>query len=182
MLFRSPPRGCQICHHQAPKTSDCARCHGAAEFAAPESVTVRVTVAGRPQRQRPARFDHAKHAKLDCVACHTTPVTLEPDAKTVSCDACHDDHHAAGRRCVVCHALEGADVRAAHTPPAEAHVGCDACHTQAVVTRLVPDRALCVSCHAKQVDHYPSRECAVCHFGATPDALRSRLSRAAGGA
>jgi hypothetical protein len=36
-----------------------------------------------------------------------------------------------------------------------------------------------VSCHAKQADHYQGRECTVCHFGATPEALRPRLLKPA---
>lgn len=175
------PRGCQICHHQASKTSNCVTCHRPANLAVPESVTVQVTVAGRPRRDHTVRFDHSKHAKLDCVACHTTPVTLDPDLKTATCDACHENHHARGRRCTACHTGESPEFRAAHAPPVEAHVGCDACHTPAVVARLVPDRALCVSCHAKQADHYPLRECALCHFGATPEALRPRLTNARSG-
>src|SRR5438874_897451 len=109
----------------------------------------------------------------------TTRVTLDPEPKTAACAACHDDHHARGRRCAACHNGEAPEVRAAHAPPAEAHVACAACHAATVVAGLVPDRGLCVSCHGKQVDHYPTRECAVCHFGATPEALRPRLLKAA---
>jgi len=177
-LTFQPPRGCQICHHQAPKTSDCAKCHSAGELAAPESVTAQVTVAGGPRRDHTVQFEHSTHHALQCIACHTTPVSLDPDPKTVTCAACHDDHHAPGRRCTACHAGDTPEVRAAHAPPAEAHVGCDACHTPAIVARLAPDRTLCLSCHVKQADHYPTRECAVCHFGATPEELRPRLMKA----
>ena len=178
-LTFQPPRGCQICHHQAPATNDCAVCHRPTELLTPESVTVQVTVAGRPRRDHAARFDHDKHRAVKCVVFHTTPVTLDPDPKTAACTACHDDHHARGRRCVACHSGEAPEVRAAHAPPAEAHVACAACHAATVVAGLVPDRALCVSCHGKQVDHYPTRECTVCHFGVTPEALRPRLLKAA---
>jgi hypothetical protein len=169
------PRGCQICHHQAPKTSECGTCHTPAQLAVPESVTATVAVAGAPARVHATRFEHATHRALSCVSCHTTPVSLDPDPKTLSCAACHDDHHAPGRRCAACHAADAPEARAAHAPPAEAHLGCSACHTAGIVARLAPDRRLCLSCHAKQADHYSTRECAVCHFGATPEELRPRL-------
>ncbi|HXL07520.1 MAG TPA: hypothetical protein VN964_11400 [Gemmatimonadales bacterium] len=178
-LTFQPPRGCQICHHQAPKTSDCAVCHRPAQLMAPESVTVQVTVSGRPRRDHSARFDHVAHRALQCVVCHTTPVTLDPDPKTAACAACHDDHQARGRRCAACHDGDTPEVRAAHAPPLEAHVACDACHAATIVAGLVPDRGLCVSCHGQQVDHYPARECTVCHFGTTPEALRPRLLKRA---
>jgi hypothetical protein len=43
------------------------------------------------------------------------------------------------------------------------------------VARLVPDRELCVTCHVKQQDHYPTRECTVCHFQSTPTQYRQHL-------
>ena len=180
-LTFQPPRGCQICHHQAPKTNDCTACHRSTELAAPESVTVQVTVAGRQRRDHAARFEHATHRALQCVACHTMPVSLDPDPKTAACATCHDDHHARGRMCSACHPGDTPEVRAAHAPPVEAHVGCDACHTPAVVARLVPGRTLCIACHAKQADHYQARECTLCHFSATPEAFRHRLGKAGGG-
>jgi len=172
------PRGCQICHHQAPKTSDCGTCHTSTQLAAPESVTATVIVAGAPPRAHITRFEHTTHRALACVTCHTTPVSLDPDPQTLRCAACHDDHHAAGRRCTACHAGDTPEFRVAHAPPAEAHVACDACHASAIVARLVPDRTLCLSCHTKQSNHYPKRECSICHFGATPEQLRARLMKA----
>ncbi|HEV2751715.1 MAG TPA: hypothetical protein VGV12_14430 [Gemmatimonadales bacterium] len=177
-LTFQPPRGCQICHHQAPKTNDCRTCHTPGELAAPESVTATVTVAGAPPRAHATGFEHATHRALSCFACHTTPVSLDPDQKTLSCAACHDDHHAPGRRCTACHPGDAPEFRVAHAPPAEAHLGCDACHPAAIVARLVPDRMLCLTCHARQADHYPTRECTVCHFGATPEHFRPRLMKA----
>jgi hypothetical protein len=174
LTFRAP-RGCQICHHQAPQTSDCAVCHQPAAIAAPESVTVRVSVAGRPPREHPARFDHATHRSLRCAQCHTTPVSLDPDPKTASCAACHDDHHGAGRPCLACHPRSDAELRAAHAPPVEAHVACDACHVPAIVARLAADRGMCLTCHTRQQDHYPDRQCTVCHFGMSPEAFRDHL-------
>jgi hypothetical protein len=172
-----PPRGCQICHHQAPQTSDCGTCHATAALAV-ESVTVEVNVAGRPRREHSAGFEHATHKSVRCAACHTTPVSLAPGASVAACAACHDDHHAAGRRCGACHAGGSPDVRAAHAPPVEGHVACDACHPPAVVARLVPDRLLCLTCHTKQTDHYTKQDCTVCHFGASPPSFQHRLRQA----
>ncbi len=176
-LTFAPPRGCQICHHQAPATSDCATCHVATELARPLPVTVRVAVAGTPPASRSATFEHARHAGLKCVTCHTVPVTLAPVPAAASCAACHDGHHDAGRSCAACHDGVGAAVRAAHAPPVEAHLGCASCHAPAIVARLTPDRLLCLTCHPSQGAHQPTRECSVCHLQATPDALRERLQR-----
>ena len=70
-----------------------------------------------------------------------------------------------------------AELRAAHTPPAKSHVGCDACHSPDIVTRLLPDRSFCLTCHGLQRDHNSTGECTVCHFQATPDAFRGRLRK-----
>jgi hypothetical protein len=175
-LTFAPPRGCQICHHQAPATSACASCHTAGALAPSHPATVRVTVGDRPVKDRSVPFAHPTHAALRCVTCHTTAVTLNPDAPVATCRSCHEDHHAAARDCAACHA--GADPRATHQPPVEAHVACDACHPEATVARLVPDRALCLTCHVPQREHYVDRECTVCHFQATPDAYRAHLRKA----
>jgi nitrate/TMAO reductase-like tetraheme cytochrome c subunit len=180
-LTFAAPRGCQICHHQAPQTSDCTTCHPATALARPESVAVRLAVAGAEPQLHPARFEHDRHRALKCVACHTTPATLEPQPAIARCAACHDDHHGPDRPCVACHSEGGsAAVRAAHAPPVEAHTACDACHPSAIVARLVPDRALCLTCHAAQREHHADRECTVCHFGASPEAFQDRLHGAAG--
>jgi cytochrome c nitrite reductase small subunit len=173
-LTFQPSRGCQICHHEKPATLDCARCHRAGELAAPESVTVKVAVSGAPARAHPARFDHAQHRDTPCLTCHVTPVTLAPAPPVASCKSCHDDHHAAGRRCDACHALDDAG-REAHALTERAHIACDACHTPEIVAGLTPDRAFCITCHADQRRHYAARECTVCHFQAPPDAVKRLL-------
>src|SRR6266540_1787137 len=175
-LTFQPPRGCQICHHQAPAKLDCSRCHTQGELAAPRSVTVRVAVSGAPARERPASFDHGVHRGSPCTACHASAVTLAPAAAVASCSACHDGHHAAGRRCAACHAADSEEAREAHAPPERGHLACDACHAPEIVARLVPDRAFCGACHATQRDHYASRACTVCHFQMTPEALKPLLA------
>jgi hypothetical protein len=174
-LTFQPPRGCDICHHQTPAKLDCSRCHTAAEVAAPRPVIVKVAVSGAPARGHSTRFDHAVHRGAKCLDCHTTAVTLAAPPAVASCKACHDGHHAAGRQCSACHAADSDEAREAHAPPERGHVACDACHAAEIVTRLVPDRALCTTCHAEQRDHYASRECTVCHFQATPSAVKRLL-------
>ena len=180
-LTFQPPRGCQICHHEAAATLDCSRCHAPGELDKPEAVRINVAVAGAPVRAHPARFDHATHRGKPCTECHTTAVTLAPAAAVASCTACHDDHHAQGRRCAACH-TDGSTqpVKAAHAPPAEGHVACDACHVASIVAKVAPDRALCLTCHAAREDHYAAAECTVCHFQAPPDVFQAHLRKAAG--
>jgi nitrate/TMAO reductase-like tetraheme cytochrome c subunit len=176
-LTFEPPRGCQICHHQAPETSSCNTCHPSAGQAV-ESVTVKVAVANAPAREHRTQFAHATHAKLRCVQCHTTAVTLAPGDRVAACAECHDDHHQAARPCAACHSDIGPDARVVHTPPVDAHVSCDACHLPAIVGRLVPDRELCLTCHVPQRTHYVSRECTECHFQNAPAAFQAHLRRA----
>jgi len=174
-LTFAPPRGCQICHHQAPATSKCESCHTTGELAPPHPAAVQVAVGDRPAKERPVAFAHTTHSSLRCVTCHTTPVSLDPDAPVATCRSCHEDHHAAARDCASCHG--GADPPATHQPPIEPHVACDACHREATVARLVPDRALCLTCHQPQREHYVGRECTVCHLQASPEAYRAHLRR-----
>ncbi|HEV8305632.1 MAG TPA: hypothetical protein VGQ25_11755 [Gemmatimonadales bacterium] len=175
-LTFQPPRGCQICHHQAPATSNCASCHTGDDLASNRPATVQVAVGPRPPRDRQVAFAHARHADVRCVTCHTAAVTLDPAAPVAGCRACHEDHHTARRDCAACHA--GVELAGAHQEPVEAHVACDACHREATVAALVPDRGLCLTCHAPQRDHYADRECTVCHFQAAPVEYRAHLRRA----
>lgn len=172
------PRGCQICHHQAPSRNDCTRCHQADELAPARQATITVTVAGHAPRPRGALFEHAIHSGVACVTCHTEAVTLAPSQDAVTCASCHADHHAPARQCVTCHAVNAADVRSAHAPPVEAHITCDACHATTTVARLEPDRPMCITCHQPQREHYATRQCTTCHFQAEPAAFRHLLTRA----
>lgn len=171
-----PPRGCQICHHQSPATNNCSTCHERGTLLAAHAETVSVAVAPRPARSRPVAFAHTTHAKLACTSCHETPVSLDPGAPVKSCAACHEDHHTAGRDCAVCHATS--EIRAAHPDSANAHMNCDACHREATVARLVPDRGLCLTCHAPQREHYAAKQCTTCHFQSSPDAYQAHLRKA----
>lgn len=173
-LTFEPPRGCQICHHQAPETSDCASCHAPDELATPATGHVRVAVHDAPVRERPADFLHDAHAPVACVTCHTAPVTLAVAPAVARCSDCHTDHHTAARECAACHASE--HVHDSHAPPADAHVACDACHAGETVRGLLPDRAFCLTCHETERQHYAERECTVCHMLATHAEFQPLLS------
>jgi hypothetical protein len=169
------PRGCQICHHQAPSRSRCAECHEEGEIAAPAPATVHVTVKDEPPRAREVPFEHEAHASVQCQKCHTEPVSLEPAAPVTACTACHEDHHAEERSCAACHRT--ATIAEAHGIEA-AHEACAGCHDQSTVARLTPNRAFCLTCHDPETDHYPARQCSECHLQASPEAYRPRLGTA----
>jgi hypothetical protein len=168
-LTFTPPRGCQACHHASPVKAACGTCHGADELPDALALPVRVSVAGHTPRSRDVSFSHAAHESQRCVSCHTTPVTLEAN-EPAACASCH---HAEGRACTACHAA--AEPRAAHAGLSDAHVACASCHEDAVVTRLLPERPFCLTCHPQQGDHFPSRQCTICHFLSEPADFQRHL-------
>ena len=174
-LTFTPPRGCQLCHHQAPASNNCARCHSTGP-PGERPVSVSVAVAGHSPRARSVSFEHERHASQRCVACHTAEVTL--DASPTACRECHESHHAIGRDCRSCHGA--ADPKAAHAALADTHVACDNCHAEDVVALLVPNRTFCQTCHADKAAHHAERECTTCHFLASPEEFRSHLRKVAG--
>ena len=174
LLTFERPRGCAICHHQAPARARCATCHETAEYSSPKQLTATVTVPGHPPRPRPVEFVHAIHSKRQCVDCHTTPVSLAPSPAKAACRDCHDDHHDAGKTCSSCHAIT--QPKGSHKNVEAAHQRCDACHTATTIARLTPTRSFCGACHAEKTErHYPQKECTLCHFLADPAAYRSRI-------
>jgi hypothetical protein len=175
-LTFTPPRGCQICHHQRPARSDCAACHQAEEVAPALPVTMQVTVPREEPRAREVGFEHGEHGEIACVQCHTEPVSLAPEPDVATCTACHDDHHVARRDCAACHRTD--QVMEAHQPPVDAHQRCDQCHTSATVSALEPTRSFCLACHPSEVDHYEQKECTTCHLQSEPAEYRPRLSGA----
>jgi hypothetical protein len=171
-LTFEPPRGCAICHHQAPADAKCGSCHRPDSYTPPKTATLTVTVPRHPPAPRPIEFLHEQHDTRSCIECHSTPVSLLPPAGV--CLECHVEHHAAGRSCSTCHRLAApAD---AHPTLDAAHQRCDACHTAATVEWLTPTRSLCATCHAqKATGHYDTRECTACHFLAEPAAYQPKL-------
>lgn len=179
-LTFEPPRGCQICHHQAPASNRCTQCHEAADSSPPITASVTVHVTGsRPAaapREREVEFSHGEHAELSCNSCHTTPVTLASADSVQTCAACHARHHRPRRSCALCHRTD--EVMPAHAKLPDAHTDCSACHAAATVARLEPVRNFCLGCHSESVNHYAPRECSVCHFQADPATLKPRLTPA----
>jgi hypothetical protein len=169
-----PPRGCEICHHQRPATSDCTSCHQS-DLSEPRAVTVVVSVPRQTSQARAVAFAHDTHADVACVRCHTIQVSMEVEPSVASCAACHDDHHAAGRDCASCHRT--ARIMDVHAPPIDAHRACDRCHTERTVAALMPTRSFCLACHASETDHHSEKECTVCHLQASPESYRAMLTR-----
>jgi hypothetical protein len=170
------PRGCQICHHQGPSRSDCATCHAEDELSPARSVSVQVAVPQHQPHSRDVSFEHSKHTKVQCVQCHTTPVSLDPEPEVKACLTCHEDHHTAQRDCATCHRT--AEIKPAHAAPITAHQSCDACHRSTTVQALMPDRGFCLTCHNADDDHHAPRQCTECHFQDSPDGYRSHLLKA----
>jgi hypothetical protein len=175
LLTFERPRGCMICHHQAPSQSKCTSCHQTSEIAGAKTANAVVTVRGHQPRSRPVAFLHSTHAMKKCIDCHVTPVTMEPSALKATCRDCHEDHHAENRSCATCHGP--ADPKSAHTSLETSHRQCDACHTASTVSRLTPTRTFCSACHTrKATGHYPQKECTSCHFLTDPGSYKSELT------
>lgn len=173
-LTFEPPRGCALCHHQAPPVDKCATCHRPEQYGVGKPATVTIKVPDRDPRPRSVEFLHERHTTRTCLECHTTPVTLRVPPTTSSCQDCHSEHHEVGPTCSACHQI--ADPRLEHKAPDVAHQRCDACHTPQTIAQLTPTRALCSTCHAPQAkEHYEARECTTCHFLAEPAAYRPFL-------
>jgi hypothetical protein len=172
------PRGCQICHHQAPARSTCTDCHASSSELPGFSADVVVhPVPGAEPIDRTGDFVHETHGDLACFDCHGTPVTLSPPSDIATCASCHEEHHAAEIACTGCHAVDPGTERA-HAPPEDAHEACAACHTPATVAGLTPDRELCLTCHSDYVDHEPEGQCTTCHLQESPEQYRPRLAGA----
>ena len=168
------PRGCLICHHQAPSKANCATCHSSEQLQGlqvSETIHVQTSAPRAPARSREVSFSHEGHGEVACVTCHTTPVTMAPSPEAVKCQGCHEQHHTEDRNCAACHRAETS--WDAHTRAS--HVDCTACHQATTVSRLTPDRAFCLGCHAPAVDHQQGTACTVCHLFATPPAFRPQL-------
>lgn len=171
------PRGCDLCHHQQivagrVEARDCTRCHRPDVLTTARAMDVRVAMPSRPPALRLVGFEHERHRSLTCAQCHRPPsVALADSIRT--CSGCHDQHHEAQRTCSACHNRD--EMRPAHAR--KDHTGCDACHTPSRIAGLVPARTFCLTCHMKQQDHQPDRECTGCHFFQTPAEFRRDLIR-----
>jgi hypothetical protein len=174
------PRGCDICHHQAPAASRCSACHQAAELAAARPTALHIAVPKEQDRVRQVGFSHPTHSRFQCLECHSTTVSMAVAPGTATCRSCHEDHHAPARDCGTCHT--GYDIKARHGSDVEAsHQRCDACHPATTIRLLLPNRSFCLTCHEQQRNHYPTRECTVCHLLSEPAQWQRRLMSRSGG-
>ena len=165
--FRDAPSECVACHrkddkHEATLGTDCASCHGDANWKA-------------------TRFDHARtrfalregHASppVACTACHRDLKSFRPTA--LECLACHrkDDKHAGqlGGACESCHGqrdwrVSGYDHRKARfaLDGAHARVECRSCHAS---PRFRDAPRECIGCHRKDDKHQArlGDKCESCH-------------------
>jgi len=157
---------CRACHHAAPNSDSCDRCHDSAvapHEAFQQTVTMSLSV-GEPDRSRTVTFPHSRHADLACGTCHTRGVRLI--AVNVDCGSCHEDHHRPENDCTQCH---NAAPTSAH-PPSEAHVTCSGsgCHSTFPFETVPRTRQVCLACHQDRQDHRPGQRCAECHTLPSP--------------
>jgi hypothetical protein len=148
---------CAACHHVGVTSGQCRTCHASDDVGA-RPVLVAIQAAGAAAaRVRPIAFDHARHTRVDCTTCHTTPATLQFGRE---CGSCHEPHHRQEARCATCHPSVPAT---AHD--ASVHSGCagGGCHTAAPT--LAPTRNVCLTCHLDMAEHKAGRECIECHAG-----------------
>ncbi|HKI94532.1 MAG TPA: hypothetical protein VJ992_04515 [Gemmatimonadales bacterium] len=154
-----PIAQCRSCHHGADQTRTCAHCHPLDTRSNVIEVTTTFdpTVAKAPTK-RTLGFNHVWHDSLACANCHTH--TLD-EAVTRECRSCHARHHTPTATCARCHDAEA--TLAKHT--LVVHTGCGqaGCHADGVASHFPPTRAVCLSCHAAQVNHRPGGDCATCH-------------------
>ena len=156
---------CSGCHlneddHQGRNGEDCAQCH-------------------QPTEWSDSLFDHsdtgfklhAKHAEVECIACHKEEVTVE---LPLTCGGCHqlDDSHAGqlGEDCGNCHTETEwhADVAFDHDLASfplvgmHAAVACGNCHES---NRFNDAETTCVGCHREDDVHKGSlgEACGDCH-------------------
>lgn len=152
-------RDCMACHHAPERATRCTDCHEAAVIGARDGTKqVMMQIAQQPAAAREVPFRHAVHARLECTACHTEPLTFAtaPDA----CLSCHIEHHEPERACASCHAVP---VPGAHTRTV--HVSCSTagCHLAQPFEQATRTRTLCLGCHRPMDDHKPGGNCASCH-------------------
>ena len=180
------PQDCWTCHKKDDKHKDtlgrtCQTCHTEKTW------------------KEVARFEHAKtdfpllgkHAKVECKACHASPLYKEA-AK--DCYSCHqkDDKHKSnlGRNCADCHAEQDwkttrgrfdhertqFKLRNAHADP---KVACLACHKDFQSYRNTP--LACIGCHKKDDKHETQLgdQCERCHADKNWQDIRFDHARAA---
>ena len=152
------PAGCLACHHGSQQRAACTACHATESLVAYQAAMTFAISARTNPVTRTQTFAHARHARLECTACHGA----DPK-RTVSatCASCHASHHTATANCATCHPSGATIGFAAHGRTV--HDGCARCHTDATVAALPASRAVCLVCHPAQREHFPNGDCATCH-------------------
>ena len=153
---------CRSCHHTAPVSRSCVRCHVPSDGPAESFRTVRAVSfsVGTQDLRRTLSFPHGDHNQIDCARCHTQGLALAPPAN-LDCSSCHQDHHTPQSDCASCHRVAPVE---AH-PPSEAHVTCSgaSCHQRVPFETVPRTRDFCLGCHQDLREHEAPRACAECH-------------------
>jgi hypothetical protein len=152
---------CRGCHHTAPVSANCVRCHQSGESRGdPHTETRTLTLSVRAPVERSMPFAHENHTTEACSTCHTRGLALQADQ--VDCNQCHEQHHALDNDCASCHTQPPVS---AH-PVVQAHQTCSGsgCHDDPPFQTLpTTTREACLVCHQEQRDHRPGQVCAECH-------------------
>jgi hypothetical protein len=151
---------CQQCHHgpAVNTTAKCVACHTRQELTGPIPIREPIQIATSPQQNRTMSFDHARHPRVECAACHAPG--LERPAATLLCSKCHEEHHHPDNNCRGCHEQPAPN---AHNMQSHRTCAGAQCHDPSPFQGVPRTRELCLSCHAAQVNHYPGQNCAQCH-------------------
>lgn len=153
---------CRACHHTAPVSRSCERCHASSDGPERSFRTVRALTfsVGTEDPRRTLTFPHEAHNEVDCGRCHTQGLALAPPAD-LDCASCHEEHHTAESDCAACHRVASVE---AH-PPSQAHVTCSgaSCHQRVPFESVPRTRDFCLGCHQDLREHEAPRACAECH-------------------
>lgn len=166
--YKQAPKTCIGCHatddaHKGERGDDCGKCHTTSDW-------------------KTAKFNHEKeanwplngrHAKVDCLGCHTSGNYKDKIPK--DCIGCHkaDDSHAGrfGEKCDSCHDNDGwPGTKYDHLAKAKfalvdahAKLECHACHTAVQAKQKLGSE--CASCHRAASPHGAKFDtaCDTCH-------------------
>lgn len=151
---------CQACHHgpQVNTTAACVHCHGRTELVGAIPIRESIRIAKGDREIRTMQFDHARHPREECDACHLPGP--ERSAARLVCATCHEQHHRPDNNCRHCHEPPPPDVHSMNS-----HRTCAGaqCHDPVPFEGVPLTRELCLSCHLDHVDHHPGQNCAHCH-------------------
>ena len=164
--FRAAPGKCNDCHRQDDKHKGtlgtaCADCH-------------------LERSWKETTFDHAKtrfplggkHSRVECKACHKTPVFKEAPMTCIGCHKADDRHKARyGEKCETCHVDRSwKEITFDHDTATDyalrgkhRQVKCDTCHAGLLYRDKLQSQ--CIACHRKDDKHKGTlgSACGDCH-------------------